>query len=124
MKKRLLDIWYGWIVAPIWQTKRRLVLLRDRGHCKYCCEVLAPKTFTIDHVVPQCAGGTHAFSNIVACCKYCNKHKGSRTLTVEMKDEMWMMAFRRHKHNGDRHRRAPYQVGSSDRHRRAPVRNL
>lgn len=106
MKKRLLDFWYGCIVAPIWQTKRRIVLWRDRGHCKYCYEILTAKTFTIDHIVPVSAGGTDEFKNLVACCKYCNKFKGSQPLSREMKDEMWMMAFRRHTHNGDRHRRA------------------
>jgi 5-methylcytosine-specific restriction endonuclease McrA len=106
MRKRLLDFWYGWIVAPIWQMKRRIVLLRDKGHCKYCYEILSAKTFTIDHVVPLSGGGTDAFENLVACCKYCNKFKGSLPLTPEMKNEMWMMAYRRHLHNGDRHRRS------------------
>lgn len=105
MKKLVLDFWYKCIAAPIWQLKRRIVLLRDRGHCKYCYEVLTMKTLTIDHVVPVSAGGTDAFKNLVACCKYCNKLKGNLPLTKELKDEMWMRAYRRHSQNSDRHQR-------------------
>lgn len=82
--------------------KRRIVLWRDRGHCKYCYEVLTAKTFTIDHIVPVSAGGSDAFANLVACCKYCNKMKADKPADREMLDKMWMAAYRRAQHNSSR----------------------
>lgn len=105
MQKLIFDFWYKCIVAPIWQMKRRIVLWRDRGRCRYCLEVLTSKTFTVDHVVPRSGGGTDALKNLVACCKYCNKYKGNRPVDAQMKNEMWMAAYRRHQCNSARHRR-------------------
>jgi 5-methylcytosine-specific restriction endonuclease McrA len=98
MRKLVLDFWYKGIVAPIWRMKRRIVFFRDRGRCRYCLEKLTCKTFTVDHVVPVSGGGSDAFSNLVACCKYCNKFKGNRIVDATMKNEMWMAAYRRHQH--------------------------
>lgn len=106
MKRIVLDFWYKCVIAPLWQMKRRIVLLRSRGRCRYCLEVLTPKTFTVDHVVPVSAGGSDAFSNLVACCKYCNKMKGNKTVDATMRNEMWMAAYRRHQCNSARERRA------------------
>lgn len=96
MKKLVFDFWYRCIVAPIWQMKRRIVLWRDRGRCRYCLEELTSKTFTVDHVVPLSGGGTDDFKNLVACCKYCNKFKGDKPVDTAMRNEMWMRAYRRH----------------------------
>jgi 5-methylcytosine-specific restriction endonuclease McrA len=104
LKKRLLDFWYGQIIARLWQMKRRFVLWRDRGHCKYCYEKLTAKTFTIDHIVPVSAGGSNAFDNLVACCKYCNKMKADKPADTEMRNKMWMAAYRRAEHNTPRRR--------------------
>lgn len=98
MRKLIFDFWYGRIIAPIWQMKRRIVLSRGRGRCHYCLEKLTPKTFTVDHVVPLSAGGTDALRNLVACCKYCNKFKGSKLMDARMEAEMCMMAYRRDRH--------------------------
>lgn len=105
-RKWIKDRWYRYIVAPIWQTKRRIVLWRDRGRCRYCTDKLDPKTFTVDHVVPRSAGGSNAIKNLVACCKYCNKIKGNVTeVTKEMRDYMWHRAFQRHQCNSARARK-------------------
>jgi 5-methylcytosine-specific restriction endonuclease McrA len=34
---------------------------------------------TLDHVIPRSRAGESAWENLVACCHYCNNHKGSRT---------------------------------------------
>jgi 5-methylcytosine-specific restriction endonuclease McrA len=93
MKKRLLDFWYGQIISRLWQMKRRYVRWRDCNRCKYCFEKLTDKTFTVDHVIPVSAGGSDAFSNLLACCKYCNKMKGNKIADVTMRNEMWMAAY-------------------------------
>jgi 5-methylcytosine-specific restriction endonuclease McrA len=113
MRKQLLDFWYQWIIAPLWKMKRRIVLFRDRGRCRYCLDKLTSKTFTVDHVLPSSAGGTNAFANLVACCKYCNKYKGNTyPVTTEMRDTMWKAAYRRHQHRAACERRG--QIYASD----------
>lgn len=99
IKTLIVDAWYRYIAAPLWQLKRRIILLRDRGRCRYCQEELTPRTFTVDHVIPRCAGGSDAFKNLIACCKYCNKLKGDRAVTPDLRNEMWIRAFQRAKQN-------------------------
>ena len=35
-----------------------------------------PARVTVDHVLPQSAGGTHDISNLVAACYACNEARG------------------------------------------------
>lgn len=66
------------------------VLRRDGHRCVYCA---GPAT-TIDHVVPRCRGGQHAWTNVVAACgpgrgsRNCNGRKGDRMLA----ELGWMLA--------------------------------
>lgn len=60
-----------------WCTRRqRLALyLRDGFACQYCGRALAGQAssaFGLDHLVPQCKGGTHLASNLVTACGTCN----------------------------------------------------
>lgn len=53
------------------------VFERDKGVCKYCGEDLlsslsAYRSATVDHIVAQCAGGSHKAENLVLCCIGCN----------------------------------------------------
>lgn len=41
--------------------------------CAYC---ESEEELTIDHVIPQCKGGTDFTDNVVCCCKKCNHDKG------------------------------------------------
>lgn len=99
MKRALLDFWFKWFAAPFWQLKRRLVFKASSGRCHYCREDILINTFTVDHVVPRAIGGTNAFSNLVACCKYCNKLKADSLISVELVQKMRMRAALRAKHN-------------------------
>lgn len=45
----------------------------------YICGVTDMK-LTIDHIIPRALGGSDKESNLKACCKYCNKQKGSMLL--------------------------------------------
>lgn len=40
--------------------------------CAYC---EAEEDLTIDHVIPQCKGGSDLSSNVVCCCNECNRSK-------------------------------------------------
>ena len=64
---------------------RKNILLRDRNTCQYCQKVLIASELTLDHVVPRCHGGLSTWENLVACCRDCNRRKGSQMLH-ELKD--------------------------------------
>jgi len=53
--------------------RREYVLLRDLLACMYCLCVAT----TVDHVLPLSQGGTNDVRNLVACCRKCNRLKGS-----------------------------------------------
>src|ERR1700685_1631809 len=59
---------------------RKNILLRDRNTCQYCQKVLIASELTLDHVVPRCRGGLSTWENLVACCRDCNRRKGSLML--------------------------------------------
>ena len=40
--------------------------------CAYCD---SEKDLTIDHIIPQCKGGSDLSTNVVCCCKECNRSK-------------------------------------------------
>ncbi len=54
---------------------RRSILLRDRYRCQYCGQRFSSSDLTFDHVIPQSAGGTTVWENILSCCVECNKRK-------------------------------------------------
>lgn len=72
--KRLNGKGSGWISKP-----RRLALyLRDRFLCQYCGRDLttaAPREVTLDHLRPQCLGGTHVDGNLITACLSCNSRR-------------------------------------------------
>jgi 5-methylcytosine-specific restriction endonuclease McrA len=59
---------------------RKNILLRDRNTCQYCQKVLISSDLTLDHVIPRCRGGLSTWENLVACCRDCNRRKGSQML--------------------------------------------
>lgn len=62
---------------PELRVSRKGIFARDGHCCQYCGTSEAP--LTIDHVVPLSRGGTHDWTNLVACCVACNNQKGNRT---------------------------------------------
>ncbi len=54
-------------------------VLKEEGYCCHYCSDMAD---TVDHKIPQAAGGTDARSNLVACCSRCNTVKGTLTYDV------------------------------------------
>jgi len=70
-------------------TKRRLraKLSEAQGHrCCYCGIALiespnAHNSATIEHVVPEVAGGWNGDINLVAACNYCNAGRGAMLAT-------------------------------------------
>lgn len=65
---------------------RRRIHRRDKLICQYCgvaCILPAhtaqnnPRLATLDHIIPQCAGGLDAYANLITACKTCNERKGA-----------------------------------------------
>ena len=55
------------------------------GHCLYCgCR---PTHITVDHVVPECKGGTFERSNLVPACRDCNLGKGDQDLMAWWREQ-------------------------------------
>lgn len=72
-------------------TREELVGIfkRDNGNCTYCgtpvkCAFTPLSCRGFDHVLARCNGGRHTASNMVVCCKSCNRKKG-HTEDLELK---------------------------------------
>ena len=66
---------------------RRYVLQRDNWTCQYCWRSFANasrsqrgKQLSVDHMIPDCRGGTDDEANLVAACTRCNGEKAQRTV--------------------------------------------
>ena len=55
---------------------RENIFIRDSFICQYCGD----KAESIDHIMPKSKGGSHEWSNVVACCKKCNLLKADKLL--------------------------------------------
>lgn len=55
-------------------------------HCAYCAVALRPSHITLDHVVAQDNGGTNDPSNIVVACANCNRAKGTKRLSIFVRE--------------------------------------
>jgi len=58
------------------EATRLDVFIADKFICVYCG--IHPDVPTIDHVIPQARGGTHALKNLVTACGFCNASKNNR----------------------------------------------
>jgi len=59
--------------------RRKALFERDRWRCRYCGRAVSPEDATLDHVVPQHAGGAHSAENLATSCLMCNSIKSGRT---------------------------------------------
>jgi hypothetical protein len=61
-------------------SARRLIRERAHRRCEYCHadERWQFVRFTIDHVLPQSAGGSDAPNNLALACRNCNERRGNR----------------------------------------------
>ena len=58
----------------------RALFRRDQNICLYCGQPFGDQSLTRDHIVPTSRGGRDTWLNVVAACRRCNQHKGSRLL--------------------------------------------
>ena len=71
---------YRYIPIRVQTLSRKNILLRDRHRCSYCDKPFHPSVLTLDHVIPKSKGGRDTWDNLVACCDFCNKKKGDKSL--------------------------------------------
>jgi len=59
------------------KKQKQVVHLFFGGCCAYCGVALDGDLTTLDHLIPlnKTALGLHAWGNLVACCRHCNKEK-------------------------------------------------
>lgn len=65
----------GYKTKSVSKSVRATVYDRDGGACKTCG---ATDDLSVDHIVPQRRGGTHALDNLQTLCRSCNARKGTR----------------------------------------------
>lgn len=53
---------------------------RDQNLCAYCGYDFVHAKLTRDHVIPTSKGGKNIWTNVVASCSGCNRHKDNHTL--------------------------------------------
>ncbi|MCK5551701.1 MAG: HNH endonuclease [Deltaproteobacteria bacterium] len=64
---------------PSLKFSRQNIYLRDKGICQYCGKHYHRELVTFDHVVPRSKRGLTDWTNLVTCCRPCNRKKGGRT---------------------------------------------
>lgn len=76
--------------TPEWRTLRYQTLKRDGHTCQYCGD----KAFQADHVIPRKKKGPDHLSNLVACCKECNKTAGNSKFVSFDAKKKWVLKTR------------------------------
>jgi len=57
---------------------RQAIHAREGGVCFYCLRQIPSRAHCLDHVVPQAAGGSNSYRNLVSSCLDCNPQKSNR----------------------------------------------
>lgn len=70
---------FRYIPVRVQILSRKNIFLRDRNICQYCTNYFPASELTLDHIQPRSRGGRDTWSNLVACCKKCNRFKADRT---------------------------------------------
>jgi 5-methylcytosine-specific restriction endonuclease McrA len=72
--------------SQIYSLEERIQIWEDGGRlCHYCDRLLhrpgtkMGRNTHFDHIVARAVGGSHDLTNLVVCCKVCNREKGKKT---------------------------------------------
>ena len=58
------------------KINRQRIFKRDEYKCAYCD---SQKNLTIDHILPKSRGGENSWTNLITCCRNCNRYKDNKT---------------------------------------------
>lgn len=65
-------------MSQLSRTKRKLKGGKRSALCHWCGREFGVKELTMDHLVPQCIGGSHEEANIVLSCQPCNVARAAK----------------------------------------------
>lgn len=65
---------------------RRAIKEHFNCQCLYCGNTYDPDELTLDHVHPRCMGGSSLTTNLIPCCRECNRAKGSKNWLSWMRE--------------------------------------
>ncbi len=71
-------------------------IVQQAGHrCGYCLrtEAIMGMPMTLDHIIPQAAGGLTTEENLWLACRRCNEFKGHQTYTHDPQTGEWVILF-------------------------------
>lgn len=63
---------------------RKIIFERDAYRCQHCSDW---HDLTVDHIIPECAGGDLDPRNLQTLCKKCNSRKGTKIPKGKIKTE-------------------------------------
>lgn len=79
--------------SQIYSLDERIDFWEDGGRMCHYCDRPLPRPGTksgrathFDHIVPVAKGGSHDKSNLVVCCKRCNREKGKRDYALFLQE--------------------------------------
>lgn len=74
---------------------RQTLSQRANGQCEYCrCpEGYCPDSFTVDHILPRCQGGTDELGNLAWACFGCNGRKHTKTDGIDPQTQRSVLLF-------------------------------
>lgn len=58
------------------KVDRQAIFERDHGACQLCGNPVQPDDFTLDHIIPIAAGGSHTEANLRLAHRGCNSRRG------------------------------------------------
>ncbi len=72
---------------PVSVRVRFEVLKRDNFTCRYCGRTSPDVILEVDHIVPECEGGSSEPMNLAASCWECNRGKSGKPLSETLTGE-------------------------------------
>ncbi len=82
--KYAISRWHG-----LSKAKRRKIFIENKATCMHCGANLTRETFTVEHVIPFCLGGTNDEENLRIACGPCNQEytRSLDTLITKLMNE-------------------------------------
>ena len=91
----------SWVEMPVGRAEGMKILERDHFCCRYCgldgkASLDNALAMSVDFVVPRAHKGRKDARNLVACCRACNKIKGTRVYKNFEEAQKYVLAHREH----------------------------
>jgi hypothetical protein len=83
----------------------RQVVARAKGVCEYCRSQahFSPQPFSVEHIIPQSAGGETVMDNLALSCQGCNGHKYTKQQATDPITGLVVPLFHPRQHRWNEH---------------------